>query len=84
MVKQISSATWTSGEVGFTEAEIWAVVHPTVMLGGHPALMHPLHEALARAGFCPVYAFSARVSSETLNEDGEVIKTSVFKHLGFI
>lgn len=34
--------------------------------------------------FLSIYAFSKRVSIETINQTGEIIKTNVFKHEGFI
>ena len=54
-----------------------------VMLGGAPFLMHPLHTSLSKWGFDVVYAFSERVSEEKV-VDGEVIKTSAFRHVGFV
>lgn len=53
------------------------------MIGGAPYLMAPLHMALLRKEIQPLYAFSERVSVEKV-EGGETIKTSVFKHVGFI
>lgn len=55
-----------------------------VMIGGAPFLMAQLETELKRLGFIPVYAFSKRVSQETINDDGNVIKTNVFKHVGFV
>ena len=49
------------------------------MIGGAPYLMSALERALKASGIRPVYAFSERVSSE---KDG--VKTSTFRHLGFI
>lgn len=54
------------------------------MVGGAPFLMHALHERLVAAGVEPQYAFSKRESVEHVNEEGEVVKRSVFKHLGFV
>lgn len=54
------------------------------MIGGYPALMHPLHMSLERHGLHVVYAHSERVSQETLSEDGTVTKNNVFKHVGFV
>ena len=53
------------------------------MIGGAPYLMGPLAEELANIG-TPIYAYSKRVSAETTKPDGSVVKTNVFKHLGFI
>ena len=49
------------------------------MIGGAPYLMSALERALKASGIRPVYAFSERVSSE---KDG--VKTSTFRHLGFV
>lgn len=56
----------------------------TVMIGGAPWLMARLQKELQEQGHRVVYAFSQRESVETQNEDGEVVKTSVFKHIGFV
>lgn len=53
------------------------------MIGGAPYLMGALETALKVRGVQPLYAFSERVSVEK-EVNGEVIKTSVFKHLGFV
>lgn len=50
-----------------------------VMIGGAPFFMGTLESTLLMRGIQPVYAFSKRVSTE---ENG--VKTSVFKHLGFV
>lgn len=55
-----------------------------VLIGGAPFLMAPLERALKRHGYTPVYSFTDRVTVETAQPDGTVIKTAVFKHLGFI
>lgn len=53
------------------------------MIGGAPYLMGPLESALKSVGITPLYSFSERVSIEkTVN--GEVIKTSSFKHIGWV
>jgi len=60
--------------------------HPSVkevMIGGAPFIIEPLAIALRAAGFTPVYAFSMRQSVEKV-VNGEVIKSSVFKHMGFV
>lgn len=54
-----------------------------VMLGGAPYLMGPLERALEARGLEYCYAFSTRESVEKV-VDGKIIKTSVFKHRGFI
>ena len=53
------------------------------MIGGAPYLIASLHDALVGRDIQPLYAFSKRVSVEK-KEGGEVIKTSVFKHVGFV
>lgn len=55
--------------------------YDSVMLGGAPFFMSSLEEQLA--AFNPVYAFSHRVSVETL-VDGVVMKQNEFRHLGFV
>lgn len=54
------------------------------LIGGAPFFMSVLERKLKEAGIQPVYAFSKRVSVEGVNEQGEVVKTSVFKHEGWI
>ena len=56
----------------------------TAMLGGAPFLMAPLESKLIEFGLDPVYAFSRRESVETVREDGTVVKTAIFKHVGFV
>lgn len=78
----------TAAVVATTAEEIAALAvkqgYSKVMIGGAPFLMAPLHQALCARGIEPLYAFSARVSSEVVNPDGSVTKTQVFKHLGFV
>ena len=54
------------------------------MIGGAPYLMAELEKELWHFGIEPVYAFSRRESVETVGENGEVTKTAVFKHIGFV
>lgn len=75
---------------------IWARAHciarfakacgaKAAMIGGAPYLMGPLTEALHLQGITPLFAFSRReVTEETDPKTGEVRKTSVFRHLGFV
>lgn len=56
----------------------------TAMIGGAPFLMSTLEAALKNSGIKPVYAFSKRVVVEETREDGTIIKTSEFKHVGFV
>ena len=53
------------------------------MIGGAPFLMPSLTLALQERGIKPVCAFSKRESTEK-EINGEVVKTSKFKHLGFV
>lgn len=55
-----------------------------VMLGGAPYLMPFLHERMEHYGCTPYYAFSERVSIEETLPDGSVVKTNIFKHVGFV
>lgn len=54
------------------------------LIGGAPYLMGPLEKALKEQGIQPLYAFSKRVSVETTQPDGSVIKTAKFVHEGYI
>jgi hypothetical protein len=54
------------------------------MIGGAPYLMAPLEEALRAADVVPMYAYSERVSKESASADGTVVKTNIFKHVGFV
>lgn len=55
-----------------------------IMIGGAPYLMSVLEHDLLYSGLKPLYSFTKRVSIEKTNENGEVVKTSVFRHEGFI
>lgn len=76
-----------AGEIHNRAAKIAALASAAgakkAMIGGAPFLMSALEAALKNRGIMPCYAFSARISIE-VEEDGEVHKTSVFKHLGFV
>lgn len=63
---------------------LFSLIHPRAMIGGAPYLMAPLEAELKKLGIEPVYAFSERVSEETVQADGTVVKTNVFKHVGFV
>ena len=61
----------------------------SVMIGGAPFLMAPLENALKLEGIGGIklkilYAYSDRVSVETVLDNGTIKKTMVFKHLGFV
>jgi len=59
--------------------------HPAkAMIGGAPWMMRALEDALIDQGIQPIYAFSRRESVETPQPDGRVIKTNVFRHVGFV
>ena len=53
------------------------------MIGGAPFLMKELEFQLLAVGVSPLYAFSVRESVEAVQPDGSVVKTAVFKHVGF-
>ena len=54
------------------------------MIGGAPFLMAPLEEMLMGRGITPLYAFSRRETTEEMLPDGNVRKTCVFRHAGFV
>nr|DAJ74275.1 MAG TPA: hypothetical protein [Caudoviricetes sp.] len=54
------------------------------MIGGAPYLMPVLEHALYKHGIMPLYSFTQRETVEKIGENGEVIKTAIFKHVGFI
>ena len=54
------------------------------LIGGAPYLMSYLEHELKARGIVPVYAFSLRISEEHTNEQGQVVKTNRFVHLGFV
>lgn len=55
-----------------------------VMCGGAPYFMPVLEQEFLGTGIRVVYSFSERASIETTMPDGNVVKTSVFKHVGFV
>ena len=55
-----------------------------VMIGGAPYLMGALEATLKDNGIKPLYSFTQRVSVESMKEDGTVVKTAIFKHIGFV
>lgn len=78
-----------------TESEVYAAAEEIVMvalhyeckkamIGGAPFLMTALAQALMKVGIEPVYAFSERIVVEKADEAGQVTKTAVFKHVGFV
>lgn len=55
------------------------------MIGGAPYFMAPMEEALRSAGVRPCYSFTERRATETVDpETGEVRKTQVFVHAGWV
>ena len=54
------------------------------MIGGAPFFMSTLERELRAAGITPLYAFSVRDSVEKHDENGVVIKSNVFRHIGFV
>ena len=54
------------------------------LIGGAPYLMGELETALKAVNVKPLYSFTERVSVERLADDGKVIKTNEFKHIGFV
>jgi len=53
------------------------------MIGGAGFFMRHLEDALIAAGVKPLHAFSIRSSVESSDGKGGVIKTNVFRHVGF-
>jgi hypothetical protein len=58
-------------------------VFDAAMIGGAPFFMSTLEKTLKEYGIKPLYAFSKRESVEE-NENGIIIKKSIFKHIGFV
>lgn len=54
------------------------------MIGGAPFFMGVLEDTLKETGVIPRYAFSTRRVVEKTQEDGTVVKTSVFVHEGWV
>ena len=54
------------------------------MIGGAPYLMGPLAEALKDHGITPLFSFTERKAVDKVLPSGEVEKTSVFLHVGFV
>jgi hypothetical protein len=53
------------------------------MIGGAPFFMPELQRELSKIG-TPLYAFSKREVVETVNDNGDVLKSSIFRHIGFV
>ena len=54
------------------------------LIGGAPYFMGYVERELRSHGIVPLYSFSQRVSVESASADGNVTKTSVFKHVAFV
>jgi len=54
------------------------------MIGGALYFMPVLAERLKSVGIQPLYSFTLRESVETVQPDGSVTKTAVFRHKGFV
>lgn len=54
------------------------------MIGGALWLIAPLAKMLRKHGIKPLFAFSKRESVESTDDNGNVVKKSVFRHLGFV
>ncbi len=85
-LRALAGEAWGIISGGDPYAEDWCptLAGTRVMIGGLPALQAPLAARLARAGFRPVFAVSDRVSAETTQPGGAVVKVSKFVHLGFV
>lgn len=59
------------------------VIITEVMIGGAPAMMRPLEDALLGLRIQPLYAFSKRESVESIQTDGSVRKENVFRNVGW-
>jgi hypothetical protein len=53
------------------------------MVGGAPAMMRPLEDALFAYGIQAVFAFSKRESIDQPQPDGSVRKVAIFRHAGW-
>lgn len=56
----------------------------SAMIGGASYLMPHLEKALKERGIKPLYSFTQRESVERTLPNGEVQKTSIFKHIGWV
>lgn len=54
------------------------------MIGGAGFLLPELERQLLAECIFPLQAFTARVVEETISPTGEMVKTSVFRHAGWI
>ena len=54
------------------------------MIGGAPYFMSILEKVLLQHHITPLYSFSVRQSNEERDENGNVRKVNIFKHIGFV
>lgn len=73
---------WTRAVLLASVAKTAGATH--AMIGGAGFFLPVLEQALSQRGIVPVHAFSQRVSVESVGDNGEVVKTNVFKHVGFV
>ena len=75
-------------EIQHRAEAIATLVHDTgasaAMVSGVPFPMGALETALKQKNIKPMYAFTQRINVEKTNEDGTVVETTVFKHVGFV
>lgn len=71
-------------DINNTDDGIGELFPNAVMLGGAPFFMSTLERWCESVGVTVLYAFSERISIDSVQENGEVIKRSVFKHKGFV
>lgn len=71
-------------ERAFQLARIANKYSDLTMIGGAPYFMPYLIRELEKLGIEAVYSFTKRVSVDSVGESGEVVKKSVFKHVGFV
>lgn len=78
-----------SGEIYSRAAKIADIASDIIgadsaMIDGPSFLMSALENALKERGITPYYAFTTRDVVEVEGENGEIRKTEVFRHAGFI
>lgn len=86
-IKRKAEVLATIAKNTFAQAKARTGMHKAkeyALIGGAPYLMGPLEEALKELDIQPLYAFSQRISVETTQPDGSVIKTNKFEHLGYV
>ncbi len=82
--EEIRARAETLAEIAHNQIPAHPHFDEKALIGGAPYLMAPLERALLARGIEPVYAFSLRESVERIGPDGQVTKTSVFRHVGFV